>query len=420
MPRAVADDPRAVTDEQIGRAIQKGADYLYAQFGPDNAPARLPAPRGSDAALEDPTYTAGMDALAVYALLQSGLAVNDPKLNVKREETARLIEALKQYKMIGGFETYSRGLRATALAVFDRPEDRDVLRADAQWLVENCDGGAYSYRYSGPNVAEGPPPLKYPPARSPADGGDAAPSLNDDVARILGRPPEGKKPPAGPGGDKAGPPAAPSDAPQPRLALNPKGFNLHPVGPWDNSNSQYGLLGVWSAAEEGFEVPELYWSVVERHWTDCQCPNGTWSYRTSVEPSYLAMTCAGLASLLVTHDYLEPAGTGGRTLGAGGGGDIGREPYSLPVKKALTWFEKGNDAMMIKAGPNFKSRNSYTLFGLERVGLASGFKHFGTHDWYKLLARELVYEQRPTARGATARSTPPTACCAWPAAGTRC
>jgi hypothetical protein len=366
MPKSVPDDPEIVTDEQIGRAIQKGSEYLCSQFGPLAHPDSIVAQPG-----DDPCYTAGRDALAVYALLQCSLAIDDPRLNIKRPEVAALIDALKRYKLdVGRYQTYSHGLRATALAVFNRPEDRDVLRYDAQWLIDNCDGGAYTYAYAAPNDNTPPPP---PPPPPPSDGG---PSLNDEVSKILGR---------GPAAPAAQPAAMPDTPPAP---LKGRMFAPRPEGTWDNSNSQYGLLGVWAAAEAGFEVPDLYWAVVEKHWTDCQVGDGNWSYEPGMQDGYLAMTCAGLASLLVTHDYLEPAEMGG------GGVGVGRDPYSPPVRRALDWFERGHDAMLIKPSGNMYDRATYTLFGLERVGLASGFKHFGANDWYKLIARHLVDGQR--------------------------
>jgi len=365
MPKSVPDEPEIVTDEQIGRAIQKGSEYLCSCFGPLAYPVRIVPPAG-----EDPCYTAGRDALAVYALLQCSLAIDDPRLNIKRPEVAALIDALKQYKLdVGRYQTYAHGLRATALAVFNRPEDRDMLRYDVQWLIDNCDGGAYTYAYAPSPDDKGPPAP--PPPLAPEGG----PSLNDEVSKILGR---GSAAPAQP--------AAKPDMPPP--PLKGRMFAPRPEGAWDNSNSQYGLLGVWAAAEAGYEVPDLYWAVVEKHWTDCQVGDGNWSYLPGMDDGYLAMTCAGLASLLVTHDYLEPA-----EMGRNGAG-VGRDPYSPPVRRALEWFERGNDSMYIKPGPNVFDRASYTLFGLERVGLASGFKHFGVNDWYKLIARHLVYAQR--------------------------
>ena len=35
----------------------------------------------------------------------------------------------------------------------------------------------------------------------------------------------------------------------------------------------------------------------------------------------------------------------------------------------------------------------YALYGVERVGLASGFKQFGRHDWYRELAEDAVIQQ---------------------------
>ena len=63
---------------------------------------------------------------------------------------------------------------------------------------------------------------------------------------------------------------------------------------WDNSNSQYGLLGVWSAAEAGVEVPDSYWRQVEQHWATTQLREGTWSYHQADQAPRLSMTLAGL------------------------------------------------------------------------------------------------------------------------------
>ena len=368
MPQASPPEQQLVTDEQIGQAIQRGTGYLYGQFGPLARPQRISAPAG-----EDPCISAGRDALAVYALLQCALATDDPRWSIRRPEVATLLESLKGYDLSRGrCQTYAHSLRAAALSVFNRPEDRQVLRADAQWLVDHCDGGAYTYAYA--DNGEAPAAAPAPPAPEPAAD---APNLSDDVAKILGREPAA--PPL---------PARPAAADAPIAPLHAPAFSPRPQGPWDNSNSQYGLLGVWAAAEAGYEVPDLYWAVVDKHWTDCQLSDGEWSYDAGISDGYLAMTCAGLASLLVTRDYLDPGVVGGDANA------VGRDPFSPAVRRALNWFERGNDAMMIDKGPNRLSRASYTLFGLERVGLASGFKHFGEHDWYKLIAHQLVIEQR--------------------------
>jgi hypothetical protein len=88
------------------------------------------------------------------------------------------------------------------------------------------------------------------------------------------------------------------------------------------------------------------------------------------------MTVAGIASLFVTHDYLEAPRFGSA---------VGREPFSKALKKGLAYLETGDTSVNIAGG--------YALYGLERVGLASGFKFFGDHDWYKELAAAVVRSQ---------------------------
>src|SRR5258708_33403255 len=84
------------------------------------------------------------------------------------------------------------------------------------------------------------------------------------------------------------------------------------------------------------------------------------------------MPCAGRASVFVPHDYRDTP-----TDGA----DVGRDPFTPPVAKGLRWLERGNNSVMLNHG-------AYDLYGLERVGLASGFKFFGNHEWYLELATQ--------------------------------
>ena len=160
--------------------------------------------------------------------------------------------------------------------------------------------------------------------------------------------------------------------------------------PWDNSNSQYGLLGVWSAAEAEVEIPASYWAMVDNHWVTSQRNNGTWDYGPPiVQNDTLAMTCAGLASLFVAHEYLDPPLMGGR---------VGRDPFGPAITRGLAWLEEGENPLKVgQAGEGFWG---YNLYGVERVGLASGFKHLGKHDWYATLANQIVRAaaRRPVAR----------------------
>jgi hypothetical protein len=265
---------------------------------------------------------AGLHALCVYALLQAGQSLPDERLNIHGKIIPPMIETMKSHSLDaisrgeatpGAPVTYSRSLRAAALAVFDRPQDRKVLQADVKWLIAAQSNGEYTY--------------------------------DDRNAKSL-----------------------------------PAVLDL----PWDNSNSQYGLLGVWAGAEVGVEVSDKYWQAVDHHWKTTQQPNGQWQYSTYSPVASLAMTCGGLASLMVTYDYLDV-----RTLQ----GAVGRDPYPGQVGRGLQWLEAGNNAV---ATPNPNTFYlGYDLYSVERVGLASGLKFFGSHDWYRELAEKAMNYQWP-------------------------
>jgi len=149
----------------------------------------------------------------------------------------------------------------------------------------------------------------------------------------------------------------------------------------DNSNSQFGLLGVWAGAQRGVPVPPKYWKLEESYWLGCQCPDGGWNYRPGDNrQSYGSMTAAGLASLFVTYDALHQ-----KDYQAGAG-----EREYEPIAKALKWLEDN-----FTADNNPKSGNwwYYWLYSVERVAMASGYKYFGNHNWYEDGADLLLAKQ---------------------------
>jgi len=297
--------PAEVSDRQIGQAIRKGVDYLLSQFSPTTH-ALTTSGNLSDA------HAGGENALAVYALLQCGLALpEDQRLSVRGDAMRKKIDAMKRANLTEGHpQVYALGIRATALSLFNRKEDEETLRSDVQALLRAHHEGAYSY------------------SAHPEEGPEAAKTYAD------------------------------------------------------NSNSQYGLLGVWSGAEAGVEIPSAYWAAVNQHWESTQNANGQWDYAASGQGGTLSMTVAGIASLFVTHDWL---------FGPKSGAGVGRPPFSPPLQRGLKWLETGENysSELQRGGKNVP----YTMYGLERVGLASGFKYFGEHDWYRELSREAVLGQ---------------------------
>jgi hypothetical protein len=206
--------PYNVDDDDIGRSIRRGIEFLAGKF--DNKTKRLG---------EDP----GHNVLAVYALLQAGLAVHDERLNPRGELGARLLDGVAATDLSGyPLSTYTRGVRATCLTLFDRPQDRHALTEDVRVLTSGHLSGGYGY-----------------------------------------------------------------DADLKRIALHA-----------DNSNSQFGVLGVWAGADAGVDVPDEYWRTIERYWEGKQTPEGGWSYYSWKEDQSeqsLSMSAAGVASLFVAR-----------------------------------------------------------------------------------------------------------------------
>jgi hypothetical protein len=131
------------------------------------------------------------------------------------------------------------------------------------------------------------------------------------------------------------------------------------IGIWDNSNSQYGALGVWAALEAGAEVSNSYWQAVEKHWLGCQLPDGEWAYTGYGDMGRMSMTVAGITTLLVAEDQLDAKAVVTT---------LGHAPFPPALLHGLNWLETGNNSVTMPG--NWRT---YALFGLERAALASGF-----------------------------------------------
>jgi hypothetical protein len=162
---------------------------------------------------------------------------------------------------------------------------------------------------------------------------------------------------------------------------------------FDNSNSNYGLLGVWAGARANFEVPPEYWLKVMNHWLDNQNQDGGWSYGKNGN-STSTMTAGAVASLFVCIDNV--------LSDAFVKCDIKNE--FKPAEDGLAWMDRDITAHGIGNG-----WQHYYLYNLERVGLATGRKYFGTSDWYKLGAEMLIRSQNAGAWNGNETAVPATA-----------
>ena len=446
-------DPNRVSDAAVRDALNRGSAFLMAQFK-DGEIAR-----GRDVS---PAFHQGLNALCVYALLSAGQATRDARYMPTSDPMRRLIENMKLHPMATDRDrpqspvVYARSLRAAALALYARPDDMDVLRDDVQWLVDASVEGAYSYDdrasyrvipdESGDHERLGRGPGGSPVDRGPLarGGGGISPASPKSPAKptspvapgewskrptgrpipVIVHPPIYRPPPPRLSDVKYRfPTPVPRTPPTPGRSVPPTGGgrggggvraitppalpppNYPPqelpekVTPfvWDNSNSQYGFFGVLSGAEAGIEVPDEYFQDVQWHWMTYQLRTGEWAYRLDRPVGYLAMTCAGLASLTAAHDYLQAP-----TIAKVG---QQRGEVDEALGEAFDWLGRGDNAVAVD-GPQ-KVYVGYTLFGLERVGLLSGYKYLGSHEWYPELARKVVLSQSPG--GSWGKTDEPTA-----------
>ena len=148
--------------------------------------------------------------------------------------------------------------------------------------------------------------------------------------------------------------------------------------------SQYGVLGVWAAAQMGLDVPREYWSLVEKAWLEHQDAVRRVELHLAAASDYPVtpgMTAVGVATLFITQDYLHAAD------GVNCAGNLRNEA----IDRGMKWLS--NNFHQVATDEQYDRDLPYsTLYAVERIGVASGYKYFNGIDWYQKGADWLVNE----------------------------
>lgn len=162
----------------------------------------------------------------------------------------------------------------------------------------------------------------------------------------------------------------------------------YPAGTPDLSITQYAVLGLRAAESSGIEVPEEAWEDAMKFVLRCQQrpqetpegPEAAFHYHHG-RAWTASMTTAGLATLGIIRDRI--------------GEDLkkrDREELEEGIAMGLRWM----GARMATQNHGADAWHRYYLYGLERAGALLGAREIGGVDWYRLGARALVQDQKPS------------------------
>jgi Domain of unknown function (DUF4159) len=161
--------------------------------------------------------------------------------------------------------------------------------------------------------------------------------------------------------------------------------------PGDNSNTQYGLLGLDAARHSGVPIKSEVWSLARSYWENGQKVDGSWAYTPEKGVSTASMTCAGVSSLILLNHH-KPVGEEsltGQTVQ-----NCGKRVVYRPPGRGLDWL-----AGHFRVNENFGAGPLwafYYLGGLERAGRLAGARSIGQNEWFRLGAEHLVRVQDKT------------------------
>ena len=167
------------------------------------------------------------------------------------------------------------------------------------------------------------------------------------------------------------------------------GYGERGRGVSDNSNTQFANLGLWAGSIANIEVAHRYWQNISKHWLDSQQPDGGWAYRTARTSSISSMTVAGCNSLYIVLDRLYARADKPYRLFKGAVPNVAARREMADIYNAIA----DGDAFLRRNPPNPAAYFGYELFGLERLGLASGRQQIGGVDWFRRYAESVATQE---------------------------
>jgi hypothetical protein len=380
---------RAVDDEAIKHAVERGVQHLRMVGG-----AELHGAYG---------YPTGATALVGLALVEGGLAQTDPAV---QRHAAIVREAAPST-----YHTYSLSLSVLFLSRLHDPDDVPLIQVmGVRLLMGQRETGGWGYN-------------------CPMLGGP------DEIRKLRGsiKAAPGAKPPEKGENEKPGaPPAAepkPSRWELPRELLQQLLATVRPVpeGQFlgmqeDNSNTQFAILGLWTARRYGVPADDAL-AAVARRFRVTQNHDGGWGYSSGArgEGSSPAMTCAGLLGLAAAYGAANemraqdrPKDTPSKKNATPKKKDADKAKEDAPAdKEKKKPLDPGKDLAVrggmlylgnvigkphgrevLARGEAFSlMREFYFLWSLERVAVAYGLATIGKKDWYAWGAEILLETQ---------------------------
>jgi hypothetical protein len=401
---------RAADEKQIKKMIERGVAYLK----------QLQTENGSWAFSQS-----GMTSLAGLALLECGVPASDRSIQSAATYVRRMA--------VNEDQTYSLAL---AILFLDRlGEDLDVALIEAmavRLLAGQFVDGGWTYR-SGSHLVGGQQARLEGRLREGGTGERRAPKATERrKGDSLSKAARGEidsivrgQPVAGAAG---GQPAA---AAVPQLARS------------DNSNTQFAILGLWTARRYGVPIDDAL-AKIDSRFRGSQAMDGGWGYvienlrdakGAPITPlaSSPTMTCAGLLGLAMVHadaadrakdgerGHGNPPGRGAeaakdltkdvgvaralRTLGtalvappapnpaAARPGGAGPRPGGAFPPQGVGGPNRAGPDVQRRMFPPQNARLYYFLWSVERVAVAYSLDRFGNKDWYKYGSDILLVNQ---------------------------